>query len=39
MALSYSAYGYFQYLFFYWIEYYLEQIQHRGSTSHDGIRR
>jgi MFS transporter, ACS family, D-galactonate transporter len=30
IALSYSAYGYFQYLFFYWIEYYFEQVQHRG---------
>ena len=30
VALSYSAYGYFQYLFFYWIEYYFEQIQHQG---------
>ena len=30
IALSYSAYGYFQYLFFYWIEYYFEQIQHQG---------
>jgi MFS transporter, ACS family, D-galactonate transporter len=29
IALSYAAYGYFQYLFFYWIEYYFEQIQHR----------
>ena len=30
IALSYAAYGYFQYLFFYWIEYYFEQIQHQG---------
>ncbi len=30
VALSYAAYGYFQYLFFYWIEYYFEEIQHQG---------
>jgi MFS transporter, ACS family, D-galactonate transporter len=30
ITLSYVAYGYFQYLFFYWIEYYFEQIQHQG---------
>ncbi len=30
IALSYAAYGYFQYLFFYWIEYYFVQIQHQG---------
>jgi MFS transporter, ACS family, D-galactonate transporter len=30
IALSYAAYGYFQYLFFYWIEYYFEEIQHQG---------
>jgi MFS family permease len=29
IALSYAAYGYFQYLFFYWIEYYFVQIQHQ----------
>jgi MFS family permease len=29
IALSYAAYGYFQYLFFYWIEYYFETIQHQ----------
>jgi MFS family permease len=28
IALSYSAYGYFQYLFFYWIQYYFETMQH-----------
>jgi ACS family D-galactonate transporter-like MFS transporter len=27
IALSYAAYGYFQYLFFYWIEYYFETMQ------------
>jgi MFS transporter, ACS family, D-galactonate transporter len=30
IALSYAAYGYFQYLFIYWIEYYFETIQHQG---------
>ena len=30
IALSYAAYGYFQYLFFYWIEYYFVQIQHQA---------
>jgi ACS family D-galactonate transporter-like MFS transporter len=30
VALSYTAYGYFQYLFFYWIEYYFETIQSQG---------
>jgi MFS family permease len=29
ITLSYAAYGYFQYLFFYWIEYYFETIQHQ----------
>jgi MFS family permease len=28
VALSYTAYGYFQYLFFYWIQYYFETKQH-----------
>jgi MFS transporter, ACS family, D-galactonate transporter len=28
IALSYAAYGYFQYLFFYWIQYYFETMQH-----------
>jgi MFS family permease len=34
VALSYSAYGYFQYLFFYWIQYYFETMQHvdRGES-------
>jgi MFS transporter, ACS family, D-galactonate transporter len=27
VTLSYAAYGYFQYLFFYWIEYYFEKMQ------------
>ena len=30
VTLSYSAQGYFQYLFFYWIEYYFESVQHQG---------
>ena len=30
ITLSYTAYGYFQYLFFYWIEYYFETIQQQG---------
>ena len=39
ITLSYAAYGYFQYLFFYWISYYFETIQHedrivsRGYTT------
>lgn len=28
LTLSYAALGYFQYLFFYWAEYYFEQIRH-----------
>ena len=27
LTLSYAAYGYFQYLFFYWVQYYFETIQ------------
>lgn len=30
VALSYTAFGYFQYLFFYWIQYYFETIQGVG---------
>ncbi|HXT60006.1 MAG TPA: MFS transporter [Pirellulales bacterium] len=30
ITLSYAALGYFQYLFFYWIEYYFETIQQQG---------
>jgi MFS transporter, ACS family, D-galactonate transporter len=30
ITLSYSALGFFQYLFFYWIEYYFETIQRQG---------
>ena len=36
IALSYAAYGYFQYLFFYWIEYYFEEIQHQGVAAARG---
>jgi sugar phosphate permease len=28
LTLSYAALGYFQYLFFYWAEYYFEQVRH-----------
>jgi ACS family glucarate transporter-like MFS transporter len=28
ITLSYTAYGYFQYMFFYWISYYFETIRH-----------
>jgi MFS transporter, ACS family, D-galactonate transporter len=31
LALSYAALGYFQYLFFYWIQYYIGTIQHLGD--------
>src|SRR5205823_6140326 len=30
ITLSYAALGYFQYLFFYWIEYYFKEIEKRG---------
>ncbi len=32
ITLSYTAYGYFQYLFFYWITYYFETIQHQDHV-------
>ena len=32
ITLSYAAYGYFQYLFFYWITYYFETIQHQDAS-------
>jgi MFS family permease len=28
ITLSYAAFGYFQYLFFYWMQYYFETMQH-----------
>ena len=31
VTLSYTAFGYFQYLFFYWIEYYFKTIQRQES--------
>jgi MFS transporter, ACS family, D-galactonate transporter len=31
LALSYACLGYFQYLFFYWIQYYIGTIQHLGD--------
>ena len=31
LAFSYAALGYFQYLFFYWIQYYIGTIQHLGD--------
>lgn len=31
LALSYTAMGYFQYLFFYWIQYYFETIQKESN--------
>jgi ACS family glucarate transporter-like MFS transporter len=31
LGLSYAALGYFQYLFFYWIQYYIGSIQHLGD--------
>jgi MFS transporter, ACS family, D-galactonate transporter len=30
ITLAFVAYGYFQYLFFYWIEYYFVEIEHQG---------
>jgi ACS family D-galactonate transporter-like MFS transporter len=32
ITLSYAAYGYFQYLFFYWISYYFETVQQQGRV-------
>ncbi len=32
LTLSYSALGYFQYLFFYWIEYYFETVQSQDRS-------
>jgi MFS family permease len=33
LTASYAALGYFQYLFFYWIEYYFSKIQHAGPDA------
>lgn len=30
ITLSYAAYGYFQYMFFYWITYYFETVRHEN---------
>jgi len=32
ITLSYAAFGFFQYLFFYWIEYYFETIERQGIS-------
>jgi MFS family permease len=32
ITASYAAYGYFQYLFFYWISYYFETVQHQDRV-------
>jgi len=32
ITLSYAAYGYFQYMFFYWITYYFETIRHEDAS-------
>lgn len=32
LALSYAAVGYFQYLFFYWIEYYFKDVMHLSTA-------
>jgi len=32
LTLSYAAVGYFQYLFFYWMQYYFDQVLHLGKT-------
>jgi MFS transporter, ACS family, D-galactonate transporter len=37
ITLSYAAYGYFQYLFFYWISYYFERVQHESPTKARGF--
>ncbi len=36
ITVSYAAYGYFQYLFFYWISYYFETIQHESAIKARG---
>jgi MFS family permease len=33
LTLSYAALGYFQYLFFYWIQYYIGTVQHLGDDT------
>jgi MFS transporter, ACS family, D-galactonate transporter len=36
ITVSYAAYGYFQYLFFYWISYYFETVQHQDRVAARG---
>ena len=36
ITASYAAYGYFQYLFFYWISYYFETVQHQHPDTARG---
>jgi MFS transporter, ACS family, D-galactonate transporter len=36
ITASYAAYGYFQYLFFYWITYYFEKIRHQDQMASRG---
>lgn len=33
LTLSYSAVGYFEYLFFYWMHHYFEEVLHLGKTA------
>jgi sugar phosphate permease len=33
LTLSYAALGYFQYLFFYWIQYYIGTVEHLGDET------
>jgi ACS family D-galactonate transporter-like MFS transporter len=33
LTLSYAALGYFQYLFFYWIQYYIGTVEHLGDEA------
>ena len=37
LTVSYAAYGYFQYLFFYWISYYFETVQHESPIKARGF--
>ena len=32
LTQSYAAVGYFQYLFFYWMHYYFDEVVHMGKT-------
>ncbi len=33
LAISYAAVGYFQYLFFYWMHYYFDEVLHLGKSA------